>query len=155
MRGQFLSMDFLVAIVIITISLGLFTQSFETAQKNSAQANMSINPAEVIAEQMTNVCRQGPPVPPDPTKKCNLLPGFCYRFYVRRIGDPTPSPIYTDLQGLTDIGDTWVSYGGMDCVNPSCGTVFAAKRLVECPFAAGGAGVSTSEACLLEVKTCG
>ena len=145
MKGQLLSMDFLAAVLIITISLGLFTQTFEASQKNAAEAKLAVNPAETIAEQMTYLCKTGVPVPVDPAKPCALLPAFCYRFYYNETVSGTLG--YADAFGTALPSDEWAPAG----CSLACANVFAARRLVGCPFPVGG---SNASACLLEVKTC-
>lgn len=148
-------MDFLCAILIITISLGLFTQSFETAQKNAAQAKMSINPAEIIAEQILYNCKD------HADGGCPNINNYCFRFgnyssdanawnYFSTQASAGPACNPLDSNPLVDAG--WALKGSISggCANPACANVFVARRLTSCPCEE-----YHHSACFLEVKTCG
>lgn len=151
MKGQFFSFDFVVAILILTIALGLFIQNFEIAQKNTAAISLTFNPAESIAEQIVYACKD------DAIAGCPSINNYNFRFYYYppegggdhyystqdMTGDPSPVPCKEIPAGA------WATKGtGPD--ESGCANVFSARRITSCPC-----GEHHKHACFLEVKTCG
>ncbi|MFH0972084.1 MAG: hypothetical protein V1835_05980 [Candidatus Micrarchaeota archaeon] len=131
MRGQIFSIDFVIAMAILTISIGVTMQTFDTIQKRmGVMEQVTVNSAEVDA----------------------------YNRYIEPIslfenpqGRWPGSPLYDDCTiNSTGASGSATNIGAVSCYSSFCpgGTTYSATRLSYCTI--GGA----RRACAITIKTC-